>query len=409
MPSINKLNDRLLKSVSGKPREDRSLFTDGDGLAARVSKHGAVSWVFRYRLEGRNSNPKWLGLGTYPETSLKEAREKRDLCRKWLDNGKDPALETQLNKEKRLNPITVRDALEYWLENYAQEYRKNYQRHQAQFERHIYPQLGQFPIEDVSTALWCKCFDRIRRGVPGKRRAAPVAAGYVFQNCKQALIFCRKRGFAESHALDDLIISDVGKKQGKRDRVLNEVEVKELVAMTASDRLPAYYQRLVLLLLIFGARSQEVRLSTWEEWDFQQQLWTVPKANSKTSEKILRPIPDELVTWLLELKMETQRTGFVLGGEKSAESVSQYCRLIWQKLGHKEPWSIHDLRRTIATRLNDLGVPPHVVDHLLGHTVAGVSGIYNRSQYLSEKTEALRLWMKTLGFQQGIRAAEQNV
>lgn len=403
MASINKLNGKFLKSVLSKPQAKHSIVADGGGLSIRITKQGALSWLYRYRLQGRNSNPKWLSLGSYPDTTLKQAREKRDQCREWLDNGKDPAVEMELYKERRLAPVTVQDALEYWLENYAQDYRKNYQRHRAQFERHIYPQIGKYPLADVSTTLWCQCFDKIRRGVPGKRRPAPVAAGYVFQNCKQALIFCRKRGLAESHALDDLIISDVGRKQSKRDRVLTKEELTDLIHCIQGELLMPYYRRLIFLLLIFGARTQEVRLSMWEEWDFQKQLWTVPKANSKTDEKILRPIPDELLPWLLELKLETQKTGYVLGGLKGAESVSQYCRIIWKKLNHSEPWSIHDLRRTIATRLNDLGVAPHIVDHLLGHTVAGVSGIYNRSQYLSEKTEALKLWVDELGLKPSYR------
>ncbi|CAM3981022.1 Putative prophage CPS-53 integrase [Vibrio aerogenes CECT 7868] len=397
MATTNKINDRFLKAIYGKPYEGQSVISDGSGLSARISKNGAIGWIYRYRLGGRETNPKLLGLGSYPETSLKQAREKRDRCREWLDNGKDPGVEMNLLRASRQYPVTVKEALDYWLKHYAKENRKNYKRHQAQFERHIYPTLGRYPLADVSTSLWCSCFDKVRRG-SGKRKAAPVAAGYIFQNCKQALIFCRKRGFALSHALDDLIISDVGKKQAKRDRVLSDEELTQLLELIQGDKVLPYYQRLILLLVIFGARTQEVRLSTWDEWDFHQQLWTVPKANSKNSEMIIRPIPDAIIPWLLELKFETQKTGFVLGGEKSPESVSQYCRILWKKLDHQESWSIHDLRRTIATKLNDLGVAPHVVDHLLGHTVAGVSGIYNRSQYLSEKSEALRIWVDYLGF-----------
>nr|WP_282705588.1 tyrosine-type recombinase/integrase [Shewanella colwelliana] len=66
---------------------------------------------------------------------------------------------------------------------------------------------------------------------------------------------------------------------------------------------------------------------------------------------------------------------------------------MWEKLQHEKKWTLHDLRRTLATRLNDLGIPPHVVEHLLGHSVSGVAGIYNRSHYINEKKVALDKWL----------------
>ncbi|MDV7106138.1 site-specific integrase [Vibrio sp. TH_r3] len=396
MVAINKLSDKQLKAINGKPYTGSKMLTDGAGLSVRISPKGKIGWVYRYRLGGRDTNPKWASLGSYPETTLKQAREKRDQCREWLDNGLDPSVEIQLAKDKREKPINVQDALEYWLVEYASEHRKNVEKHRAQFNKHIYPYIGSLPLEQVSTQMWVACFDRIRKGISGKQRAAPVAAGLVFQGCKQSLIFCRKRGFAISHALDDLILSDVGKKQAKRDRVLTEVELRDLLELMQKPKFPLYYRNLLLLLIIFGARTQEVRLSTWNEWDFNSLLWTVPKANSKTDEKIVRPIPESLIPWLLLLKTKTEKTGYVVGGLKSSESVSAYGRVLWKKLKHSEAWTLHDLRRTMATRLNDLGVYPHVADHLLGHTVAGVSGIYNRSQYLPEKIEALEKWLTYL-------------
>ena len=400
MAAINKLSDKQLKAINGKPYTGSKLVADGAGLSVRISPKGKIAWVYRYRLGGRDTNPKWVSLGSYPETTLKQARDKRDQCREWLDNGHDPAIEIQLAKDKREKPVSVQDALEYWLVEYAEEYRKNVDKHRAQFKKHIYPYIGSLPLEQVSTQMWVTCFDRIRKGISGKQKAAPVAAGLVFQGCKQSLIFCRKRGFAVSHALDDLILSDVGKKQAKRDRVLTEAELRSLLEFIQQPKFPSYYRNLLLLLIIFGARTQEVRLSTWDEWDFDSLLWTVPKANSKTDEMIVRPIPESLASWLMSLKADTEKTGYVAGGLKSSEAVSVYGRLLWKKLEHSEAWTLHDLRRTMATKLNDLGVYPHVADHLLGHTVAGVSGIYNRSQYLPEKTDALLKWILYLNLEE---------
>jgi Phage integrase family. len=65
---------------------------------------------------------------------------------------------------------------------------------------------------------------------------------------------------------------------------------------------------------------------------------------------------------------------------------------IGKRLGHENQWSLHDLRRTLSTHLSDLGVEFHVVEQLLGHTLPGVAGIYNRSKFMAKKLDALDLW-----------------
>ncbi|MCL1143695.1 tyrosine-type recombinase/integrase [Shewanella gaetbuli] len=397
MAAINKLSDTLLRKIVGKPYVGKAVIADGDGLSVRISKTGVIGWIFRYRLGGRETNPKWASLGRYPETSIKQARAKRDQCREWLDNGEDPVIQLSLVKVKRKEAVTVKEALEYWLVEYATEHRKNVDKTKAQFERHLYPYIGKYPLEKTTKPQWLECFDRIKKGIPNERKGAPVAAGQVLQGAKQALLFCRKREYATSYVIDDLTTTDVGKKQNKRDRVLNEVELQDVIDSVKTSAFKNYYSNLIWLLIVFGARTQEVRLSTWKEWDFEKGLWTVPKANSKTAELIIRPIPKSMYPWLKRLKAKHQKSGYVLGELKNSEAVSAYGGSIWKKLGHEDKWTFHDFRRTLATRLSDIGVAPHIVEHLLGHSISGVAGIYNRSQYIDEKAIALDKWLDVIG------------
>ncbi|MDF0534927.1 tyrosine-type recombinase/integrase [Shewanella sp. A32] len=390
---MGKLYDKHLKVLLGKSQDNVKTLSDGDGLGARVSIQGKIRWQFRYKIDGSN---KRLDLGDYPEVSLVKARDLTQQCRTWLADGYDPKLQRDVERQATLKPVTVKDALEYWLVNYAEENRVNAERHRAQFVKHIYPYIGRLPLDQTETRHWLECFDRIRSGIPGKQRPAPVATGYVFQNAKQALRFCRVRRYAISRELDDLTIPDVGSKQRRKDRVLSDSEFNDVLIHIQSRKCNRYYADLIWLLVVFGARSQEVRCSTWDEWDFEKGLWTVPRENSKTSEVILRPIPDALRPWLLRLKARNQKGGYLLGEYKNPEAVSAFGGNVWKRLNHKEKWTLHDLRRTLATRLNDLGVLPHVVEHLLGHTVSGVAGIYNRSQYMNEKRAALDMWLRTI-------------
>jgi integrase len=104
---------------------------------------------------------------------------------------------------------------------------------------------------------------------------------------------------------------------------------------------------------------------------------------------------------MLQSLCEISNDIYLLGELKSVESVSGWGRNIYKVLGHEEPWSLHDLRRTVATGLNDMGIAPHIVEALLGHSIQGVAGIYNRSQYLPDKLDALNKWQDRLELLRG--------
>jgi len=390
---LNNLYEKQIKAVFDKPQEKIIILNDGLGLGARVSKGGKVTWQYRYKIHGEN---KRLDLGRYPDLSLKQARISAQECREWLAQGFDPKIQRKIQRDSTIKPVTVKEALEYWLVEYAATNRANFEKHRSQFARHISPYIGNYPLADTETRHWLECFDRIKNGIPSKQRAAPVAAGYIFGNAKQALRFCRVRRYATSRELDDLTITDVGSKQSKRDRVLTDAELAHLWTIVETNTFNVYMSQLLKVLIVFGARTQEVRLSTWAEWDFKTNVWTVPKSHSKTEIQIVRPIPNAIKPWLLNLKNNSKQSDYILGQLKESANVSSAGGKLWERLEHTEKWTLHDIRRSLATKMNDLGVMPHIVEHLLGHTLGGVMSIYNHSQYLPEKEKALDLWLDRL-------------
>lgn len=334
---LNKLSDRKLKTLNGIPTGKIEFYADGAGLSAKASKTGGLSWVFTYRIDGQKLHR--LTLGRYPDMSLKDARLSRDKCRQWLASGKDPKHQLALTTQVTLKPVTVKEAIEYWIAEYAEDNRANVERHKAELKKHIYPFIGKMALADCETRYWLECFDRMKK-------KTPVAAGYVFQMCKQALKFCRVRRYAISTALEDLTIPDVGKKQAKKDRVLNDKEAGDLwAAITASDKFQPYYTKLLNVVMVFGCRTQEVRLSEWKEWDLEAWIWTVPKEHSKGGEKIVRPVPDAMRPFINMLYDETKASGYLLGVVKNSEAVSQWGRSVYRKLGHSQPhYMIYDER-----------------------------------------------------------------
>ncbi|HDM8230071.1 TPA: integrase arm-type DNA-binding domain-containing protein [Vibrio campbellii] len=389
-----KLFDKKLKALLNKPQEKTVVYSDGNGLGARISPLGGIRWQFRYKVEGKN---KRVDLGDYPELSIHKAREMTKQYRSWLAEGVDPKLQRELVRSSTLKPVTVKDALEYWLVEYGDDNRTNVEKHRQQFQRHIYPYIGLLPLERVDTRHWIECFARIRKGIPNKQKAAPHAASYILRNAKQALKYCRVTHFACSRALDDLTESDVGKKSKPRDRVLIESELIDLLIEIETGKfIPPYYRNLAKFLITFGSRTQEVRLSFWKEWDFESMLWTVPAEHTKNNKKIVRPIPEGLVSWLLSIKQDAGGDERILGELKTTEAVSQYGRCLWKRFNHNEKWTLHDLRRSFVTYLNDYGVEPYIAELLAGHSLSGVMAVYNHSQYLDKKGRALAMWLEHL-------------
>ncbi|WP_070969917.1 tyrosine-type recombinase/integrase [Vibrio sonorensis] len=389
------LTDSKLRSfLKGHDSKTPKKVADRDGLAVLVRSSGKVSFIYRYRY---NQKPQTATLGQFTGKAggmtLAEARAKAGECRAWLDQGRNPRTEIELNKSSFREAVTVRQALSYWIDDFARQKRSNADKHLAQFEKHIFPFIGDLPVEEVTTRLWVGLFDDIKKGK--HHRAAPVAAGYIFGNVKQALIYCRKRHFCTSHALDDLTVTDAGEKQGKKDRVLSLDETLDVWQWTNNMKGNWYYRQLVKLLICFGARTQEVRLSKVSEWDLESMVWTCPKSHSKNGQEIVRPIPESLKSYLVSL-IEQSEDGYLLGELKQAPTVSAWAASLPKKLGHIEEWRLHDLRRTFATHLNDSGIEPHIIEQLLGHSIKGVAGIYNRAQYLEQKRVALELWQAKL-------------
>lgn len=390
-------NGELQKMLKGHTDERPRKVADRDGLMALWRASGKVSFVYRYRYNGKQAEVK-LGEYTGNDAGLRlaDARRKAEKCRAWLNEGHNPAIMLRVIKDERLKPVTVQDALEYWIENYGKVNRQTIARDVSQLKKWIFPTVGDLPISNCDTRQWLQAFEPYSK-------SAPVCAGMTFQLCKQALKFCRVRRYASSNALDDLSLTDIGKTSSRRDRVLSMSELRDINNWTMQPATSPYYSHLTRLILAFGCRTKELRVSLVREWDLDTQVWTVPKEHSKSGAKISRPIPDAvlpLIRYLIDM-VDGKPDRPLLGEIKQQPTVSKYPGRIREILGHKENWTFHDLRRSVATHLNENGIPPHVVEVILGHALPGVMAHYVHTSRLSEQKAALELWQCMLSGEAG--------
>ncbi|QYJ94760.1 tyrosine-type recombinase/integrase [Shewanella spartinae] len=400
--------DRLRKEIQDKPKS----VADGLGLSIRFTPSNKPEanalWLFRYRVGARTTSPKQLALGKYPDLSIAAARKKRDKCRQWLAEGLDPAIELKLGEAQTLKPITLWDAVNYWIDNYAVDNRRNAEVNRQQLHKWIPERVKVLPVDRLKTHNMLEIFPKARV------KQYPVAAFTVLSNLKLILKYCAKRGYAKASAdIYEIDVETIGARTPiSKSRTLikdgNWQELRDLVNWVEAKCCLPYYQHMLKLLYCFGCRTNEVRLSQIAEWDLDARIWTVPKSNSKTKTEIKRCIPVALIPWIESLIEDAKAQGsdYLLAEVKTDKAVAVWGGSIYKKLGHQEKWTLHDIRRTVATGLADLGVMPHVIESQLGHVLKGVAGIYNRSDYLVEKEAAMELWLERLEI---IRGTSDNI
>ncbi|GGB64279.1 hypothetical protein GCM10010833_19190 [Blastomonas aquatica] len=159
----------------------------------------------------------------------------------------------------------------------------------------------------------------------------------------------------------------------------------------------------IKLLILTGQRRSEVFEAEWCEFDFSEKLWVIPKARAKNGLAHLVPLSDDALNVLKQIgrRPDSSRVFPAAGnGENSASGISKaverYRTSLNKALGIKtEHWTLHDIRRTVATGLQQIGVRYEVTEAVLNHVSGargGIAGIYQRHDWALEKREALDAW-----------------
>jgi integrase len=182
--------------------------------------------------------------------------------------------------------------------------------------------------------------------------------------------------------------------EASRDRVLTDHELRAI--WRAADGLADPSRSLIKAWILTGQRRDEVRCMAWSEVDLSRPLWTLPAARNKGKRDHEIPLSPAMI----ELLREVRRRGapvFSTDGTKPYAGQKRLKAIIERESGVKG-WTLHDIRRTAATRLAALHVPQDTIDRVLNHAKARLAGTYNRHDYLTQKREALEAWADRVSF-----------
>ena len=405
------LTQKKLESL--KPKVKEYTIADRDGLSIRVRPSGATSWVFRYRYLNRQGK---LTLGNYDRNnpkagfSLTQARDEARRLLGLLERGDDPKQvldkeEEQKRQEQEREKRTFAHLVKEFDEKILSQ-RIRPESPRRMLERDVLPYVGKRPAEDVTRKELLKILDRVtkRSHVRTYREGAPTSANRLLSLLKQLFRFACQREWVPFNPLADITKEVVGGKELSRDRALNETELRTLFTEFQAWKTAEQNLLFIRFLLGSGQRIGTCSGATWEEFDLEQGVWFIPPSSetraTKTNSNNVRRLP--LSSYLLEILNKQRRYSSLnqyvwppLRGEhlnKPFNYQSINLLLINNNFAGLDHFTPHDLRRTMATRLADLEIAPHIPEKIMGHEMGGVMKIYNRAEYFKDQLKALNIW-----------------
>jgi integrase len=388
-------SDRTIATLPPTPKRLEHPDDKITGLYLVQQPSGGMSWALRYRAAGK---PSKLTIGPYPAINLAMARKRAQEALGELAGGKDPARAKRAAKEAQKAANSAADRVAAVIDSFLDRYIKrnvgaSWAKETERLLRvEVIPEIGDKRINDVGRADIHKLLDRM------VDRGSAVNANRLLAVLRRMFNWCVERDLVERSPCDKLRAPTP---ETARDRVLTDGEIN--AAWKAFDHVGWPFGRIAKLLLLTGARRDEIAGARWSDVDLESRTWTVPASRSKNGQAHTIPLSDAAASIIVGLP-HIGRAGFVFttngrtavsGWWRAKETVDRAIgALDGQAMPH---WTLHDLRRTCASGMAALGVPPHVVETALNHrsgTIKGVAAVYNRYAYESEKREALDRWAK---------------
>lgn len=391
---------------NAKPKSTRYEIADGEGLFLRVMPTGGKSWQLRYVFDDKQ---KRMSLGKYPGLSLKDARDKKDQALKDIANGIDPAEKADEEKRKRKEELTFQGLFnEFWDIELSKKPTAADQK--RLITKDVLPGWKNRKLHTITRRDAVLLLDKVRE-------RAPVTANRLLTVLVRMFNFAAERDIIKFSPL-------MGMKRAKettRERTLRDEEIKTLwAALDFENGLKDMYvgTKLALkMILLTGQRPGEVCGMAWDE--LKGNTWTIPATRRKTDEDQQVPLSNMMTDICNQARTFSAGSRFVFASQRSPLythkkperakpkdddlhitrlSLSHAVDRYWEKMGFnsEERFTPHDLRRTVRTRLAELGIDDVIAERVLGHKLQGVMAIYNRYDYAAEKRQALEKWEASL-------------
>lgn len=369
-----------LKIAPGERQQD--IKDDGTrGLYLRLFVSGKRSFIYRYKLGGK---VRVLTLGDAETLSLAKARHLAVGHAATLVQGHDPGAAAQQAKaQARRVPIVAEFAAEF-IERYSKPNKRTWAEDQRVLARDVLPAIGRLKLDAVHRRDIVALVDAVRD------RGAPVQGNRVLAVVRRMFGFAVERSVVENSPVSH--IRQV--RETPRERVMTDAEIVALWQATPGRMNPGTLRALRLLLLT-GARSGEVAGIARSELDLEVRRWLLPAERSKNRMAHVVPLTDPALDIVTAALTESWSDQWLFPAARGAGHMTGFGlqQAMARLFGPDHP-TVHDIRRTVGTRLSALGFNRLTIDKVLNHKDTTVGGIYDRHSYDREKRQALDAWAR---------------
>lgn len=385
-----------------KPGASEFLLWDDKlaGFGLKVTPTGVKTYLFQYRLGGRAGKTRRFTIGKHGKLTPDAARKEAERLAVLVSQGVDPQQQKQDNARKAVDLAFKGYAQTFVDDCLKVRWKTSHKDGESLLRLYATPVLGTKPLHDITRADI--------RAVLQKAKGKVATSRNLFAVLRRLFRWAVSQG--------DIDVSPIAGMEPpplpvKRDRVLSDQELK--LAWNASAELGYPFGPLIRLLITTGQRVEEVSGLEWSELEKGKAMWTLPAERAKNSSASMVPLSTLAVAELNALAKRSKRkdgwprTGFVFSttGKTSVSGHSRAKRRLDREiaiLAKKEedainvaPWRFHDLRRTLATGMQRLGVRFEVTEAILNHvsgSKSGVAGVYQLHDWGPEKKAALKAW-----------------
>jgi integrase len=390
-----RLTEKVVQTAGLDPGQDDRIWFDDDitGFGLRVrrvkkwngaysNKEPAKSWMFQYRIGGKTRR---LVIGQATAVKAGRARQIASELHAKVKLGRDPAIEKRISVERASH--TFGTLIDKYLAQQRGHMRPNSYRQVARhLESHAAP-LHALPVDAID-----------RQAIAARLNSIEQSSGAVTANRVRATMSAMFTwGMREGLVLANPVAHTNKRDERPRERILSDNELR-LVWKALSDN---QYSTILRLLLLTGQRMNEIAALRWSEIDFDRGVISLPGERTKNGRPHEVPMAST-VRSLLAAQPRSNGRDFVFGeGAGPFSGLSRRKEALDESItslrgGHPLPaWVHHDLRRSVATGMAELGIQPHIIEAILNHVSGhkgGIAGIYNRAQYGAEKAQALARW-----------------
>lgn len=390
------LTDVAIKALKSKEKDYK--VADRDGMYVHVTTKGALSFRMDYRLNGRRET---IYLGKYgPDgLSLARAREKCIDARRAVADGISPAIEKQREKRRIKEAKSFGEFGEKWLTAAPMADSTRAMRRSI-FERELLPAWrGRLLTEITPDDLRAHCAAIVGRG-------APATAIHVRDILKQIYGFAILHGEKVANPADEVGPASIATFVPK-DRSLSPTEIRVMLKQLAHVATLPTIRLGMRLYLLTMVRKSELQDAVWDEVDFENAVWTIPKERMKRSKAHNVYMSRQVLDIMIALKTCAGNSRYVLPSRYDADapmSRATFNRVTYSVVERAkqeglplEPFTVHDLRRTGSTLLNELGFNSDWIEKCLAHEDGRSSrGVYNKAEYEMQRRHMMQEWSDIL-------------